>query len=185
MSALPAPLPGSSIEAMIEDIAEGVRDGSLTAVSTKSEALDIYGWFRRHDPGAMLDYLHREAVDILAQRIQMSLAHSRMQGRKSAFASYERGDAPRVLAFERQYHCADGAWRRAADMVRPDWFHIQADRAARARMSLFEVEFARRVAAKLPDDTTPTSHVLTEKDLERLEQQAWKGADKVYQTLLP
>lgn len=192
MSALPSPQPGqppsttSPIEGMLQAVVRSVKDGTRTAVSTKSEATRIFQWFSARDPGVILHYLQSEAIDIIAQDLQRKLAHSRQAAKRSAFAAYEAGVPPPPTAevFGRQYFCPDGVWRRAADMTAPDWRYLVEDRAMRARASLFEIELAKRILKKLPNDTTPTGSVVSEQQLERLEQQADTAAEKVYQKLI-
>ena len=165
----------SAVEQAIHDAAQEISSSAADVV-LRDEAMEIVSSLREEHPQALLDYLSNIAVSVVRERLQLRLAGIRVAERKSVFGS--ETPAPLRTPFDKRYAVDGDAWRRVGDMKRSDWRFLIEARQANAVGSLFDIAVAKRIIAKLPDDSTPTSKVLTVKELVALEQQAQKRAER-------
>lgn len=175
-----------TVEELLEDVIARFKKGRIPNLQTTDEAQRIVDTLRKHNPSSLLDWFEQNMVGVLSSNLQVRLAQARRSanGTKSVFGGGGRrgngGDdtqAPPPSLFDAGFACEGNTWKHAGDMCKPDWEFIIEDRSMRAKASLFDIEYARRIKAKLPDDTTPTRAVLTEAELERMQELAQRKAD--------
>jgi hypothetical protein len=157
----------------------GLIEGKVTEIVAEdadvllSEAsIEIVEYVRRTDPDALIDWFWNHAVGLVRQQLQARMAVLRRGTRVGVFQ--ERNVAP----FNRRYAVEGHVWRRIGDMCRPDWRYLIDERSQLARANLFDIALAKRMVDRLPDDVTPTKEVVDEAELQRLEREAEKAAQR-------
>lgn len=161
------------IDGMVQAILDAPQDVLLA-----DAAEDIVDELRRTDPEALIDWFLDHAVALIRERLQTRLAVQRRQDRVGVFDTHE--SRPHL---EQRYAVEGNVWRRVGDMRRPDWQYLVEQRSIQIRGNLFDLLLAKLIIKRLPDDVTPTSAVVSEDELHKLEQQAERRAEQAVSKL--
>jgi hypothetical protein len=167
------------VDQMLAEVVERARQGQ--PIQTSLEAERIIRWLDRRNPAALQawadSYLGTLMTDILRRMLQSTRSVARAHRGEAAFAAYRR-TGEMVTTMDALYQTPDG-WKRLRDMRKPDWAHVLRQRSQMARASLLEVEFAKRIIAKLPNDEVTTGEVMQLDEIEQALDQAEQAASKV------
>jgi hypothetical protein len=176
--------PTTTVEELLDDTVNRIQKSRRSDVLLRKEAENIVAILEEQAPQELLDYFRTHAVELLREKLQLRLAAIRTRERRSVFGGEPgRGerdieDVPRVNPFSVRYAIQGNIWRPLGDMLRADWEYIASNRADTAVNSLFEIELAKRMVARLPDETTLTKEVVSEDELEKLTRLARKRAEQ-------
>ena len=172
----------SVVDVMLDQVVERFHKNG-GEVNVSKECQRIVTWLQRRDPDALIGWFEEHMLQLLGQRLQVRLACARRKERRSVFAPRDQvsGSESTVepeSVFQRGHHCANGNWKPVGDMLRPDWQHVSSDRLARIQLPAWDLMLAKRMIAKLPDDVTRTSAVLSEDEFQREDDLAKAQADR-------
>jgi hypothetical protein len=163
----------SVVDDMLDQAVAKCRAGKEIVVSTEAEW--IIRTLRKRDPDALAGWFEEHLIAILGQHLQVRLASRRRASRVGvSFGGLREVESE----FESETFHTGVSWKVLGDMRRPDWQHVLDDRVMRVKPSLFEIARAKLLIARLPDDETLTRDVVSESELEALDEQATKTAAK-------
>lgn len=178
------PSSSSSVESLLDEAVSRIQSSSRSAVLLRREAEQIVTELEEKAPGELMAYFRNHAVSLMREQLQLRLAAVRGRERRGVFGQEPgRGDEqidniPRVDPFSVRYAVEGNVWRPLGDMTKGDWTYIADNRSDTAINSMFEIAFAKHMAERLPDDTTPTRAVVSEEELDNITRQARARAER-------